>query len=210
MKTSLDEIRRMSFRALDAGRAPQGVDEDSAVITAWLEASGLPGLRLLGDALDTTAPKDRHATLDPQLEDGQAHVDAAGASAVFLGPGLIDLMRCLAASHGQGARLSVDSLRHAGFLIGFIGQAREQGEAFSMSPSDPPDAQTSIILSRGDAHERQFWARLRARREHAFREGIEVNQNDFEKVYTYSRKILVPETEQSRLSGAGAGLTDND
>ena len=138
MKTSFDEIRRMAFRALDAGRAPQGVDEDSAVITAWLEASGLPGLKLLGDALDTTSPKERHVTLDPQLEGAQARVDAAGASAVFLGPGLIDLMRCLADIHGSGARLSVDGLRHAGFLMGFIGQAREQGEAFSMSPGDPP------------------------------------------------------------------------
>ncbi len=52
MKTSFDEIKRMSFRALDAGRAPAGVDEDSAINTAWLEASGLPGLKLLGDALD--------------------------------------------------------------------------------------------------------------------------------------------------------------
>ncbi|MEM8646323.1 MAG: DUF3726 domain-containing protein [Pseudomonadota bacterium] len=210
MKTSFDEIRRMSFRALDAGRAPQGVDEDSAVITAWLEASGLPGLKLLGDALDTTEPKERHVTLDPQFEDGQAHVDAAGASAVFLGPGLIDLMRCLAHTHGASARVSVDGLRHAGFLMGFIGQAREQGEAFSMSPGAPPDAQTSVILSCDDAHQAPVWDGLRAKREHAFREGIEVNQNDFDKVYTYSRKILVPETEQSRLSGAGAGLTDND
>ena len=33
MKTSFDEIKRMSFRALDAGRAPAGVDEDSAITT---------------------------------------------------------------------------------------------------------------------------------------------------------------------------------
>ena len=210
MKTSFDEIRRMSFRALDAGRAPQGVDEDSAVATAWLEASGLPGLRLLGDALDTTAPNARHVTPDPQLEGAHAHVDAAGASAVFLGSGLIDLMRCLADTHGAGATLSVDGLRHAGFLIGFIGQAREQGEVFSMSPEDPSEAPASVILSRGDAHETPVWERFKAKREHAFQEGIEVNQNDFDKVYTYSRKILVPETEASRLSGAGAGLTDND
>ncbi len=210
MKTSFDEIRRMSFRALDAGHAPQGVDEDSAVITAWLEASGLPGLRLLGDALDTTEPNKRRVTLDPQLEDGHAHVDAAGASAVFLGPGLIDLMRCLADTHGTGATLSVDRLRHAGFLIGFIGQARELGEVFSMSPGAPSEAPTSVILACDDAHETPVWERFRAKREQAYEEGIEVNQNEFDKVYTYSRRILVPETEQSRLSGAGAGLTDND
>ena len=210
MKTSFDEIRRMSFRALDAGRAAQGVDEDSALTTAWLEASGLPGLRLLGEALDITDPKDRQPTLTPHLESKNAKVDATGASAVFLGPGLIDLMRYLASVHGEGARLTVDRLSHAGFLTGFVGQAREQGESITVSPADQPLAATSVVLSCTASSDAPQWDQLRAARQKSFQEGIDADAADFERVYAYSRKILVPETEESRLSGAGAGLTDND
>ena len=210
MKTSFDEIKRMSFRALDAGRAPAGVDEDSAVNTAWLEASGLPGLRWLGDALDTTDPKERHCAPEPQLEGKNARVDAAGASAVFLGPGLIDLMAYLSDEHGGDAVLAVERLAHAGFLTGFIGQAREAGQAFVMSPADPANTVSDVLISSRQSPEMADWDQLRANRKRSLEEGIEADEADFSRVYQYSRKILVPETEESRLSGAGAGLTDND
>lgn len=210
MKTSFDEIKRMSFRALDAGRAPAGVDEDSAITTAWLEASGLPGLNLLGDALDSTEVKERTAALTPRLQGTNASVDAAGASAVFLGPGLIDLLTYLASAHGTGAVLAVERIRHAGFLTGFIGQAQEAGHAFAMSPADPPATSSDILLSCRPSPGTPDWDQLKAERQKAYRDGIDADDGDFNRVYAYSRKILVPETEASRLSGAGAGLTDND
>ncbi|MCP5081030.1 MAG: DUF3726 domain-containing protein [Alphaproteobacteria bacterium] len=210
MKTSFDEIKRMSFRALDAGRAPAGVDEDSAINTAWLEASGLPGLRWLGDALDTSDPKERHGALEPRLEGMNASVDAGGASAVFLGPGLIDLMAYLCDEHGDDAVLAVERVAHAGFLTGFIGQAREAGHKFVMSPADPAFAASDVLISCKQPPEVPDWEQLRANRKTSLEEGVEADEADFKRVYIYSRKILVPETEQSRLSGAGAGLTDND
>ncbi len=210
MKTSFDEIKRMSFRALDAGRAPAGVDEDSAITTAWLEASGLPGLKWLGDALDRSGPKERHIGLSPRLEGSAAAVDAAGASAVFLGPGLIDLMTYLADTHGTESKLAVERISHAGFLTGFIGQAREAGHAFAMSPADPEQAATDVLITCGAGPDQPDWEQLRTNRQRAYQEGIDADEADFQKVYTYSREILVPETEASRLSGAGAGLTDND
>ena len=42
------------------------------------------------------------------------------------------------------------------------------------------------------------------------RQGLEVDDKAFGRIATQARKILVPETETSRVSGAGAGLTDND
>ncbi len=210
MKTSFDEIKRMSFRALDAGRAPAGVDEDSAINTAWLEASGLPGLKLLGDALDNTDAKERSASLNPRMEGRNAVVDAAGASAVFLGPGLIDLMTYLANAHGEDAVLAVERLSHAGFLNGFVGQANAAGNNFAMSPADPAAAPTDILLTCKPSPETPDWEQLKAQRQKSYAQGISADDADFQRVYAYSRKILVPETEESRLSGAGAGLTDND
>ena len=210
MKTSFDEIKRMSFRALDAGGAPAGVDEDSAINTAWMEASGLPGLALLGDALDVTARNQRRAAIDPHLDGTGALVDAGGCSAVFLGPGLIDLMSFLAEEHGPDAKLAVSRLCHAGFLIGFIGQAQARGVDVSMVPADAGAGAADVLLTTGNQPGMPDWAHLKARRDISFAEGIAATDADFDKVYTYSREILVPETEESRLSGAGAGLTDND
>lgn len=210
MKTSFDEIKRMSFRALDAGRAPAGVDEDSAINTAWLEASGLPGLRWLGDALDASDPKERHCAVEPRLEGKNASVDAGGASAVFLGPGLIDLMAYLRDAHGDDAVLAIERIAHAGFLTGFIGQAREAGHEFAMSPADPASTSSDVLISCRQSPEATDWEQLTANRKRSLEDGVEADEADFERVYAYSRKILVPETEESRLSGAGAGLTDND
>jgi len=84
MKTSFDEIKCMSFRALDAVGAPAGVDEDSAINTAWLEASGLPGLALLGDALDAASANSVRASIDPHFDGAGGAVDAGGNSAVCL------------------------------------------------------------------------------------------------------------------------------
>jgi hypothetical protein len=44
----------------------------------------------------------------------------------------------------------------------------------------------------------------------AIEAGIEVDDEVWRRANAYSRAILVPESEASRLKGAGAGLTDND
>lgn len=44
----------------------------------------------------------------------------------------------------------------------------------------------------------------------ALREGLNVDPEAHARVTAYAARILVPETEASRASGAGAGLTDND
>ena len=44
----------------------------------------------------------------------------------------------------------------------------------------------------------------------AARTGIAVDDMAWAKIYAYSRAILVPESEESRMKGAGAGLRDSD
>ncbi|WP_037969726.1 hypothetical protein [Sulfitobacter noctilucicola] len=39
---------------------------------------------------------------------------------------------------------------------------------------------------------------------------VEIGQSLYDEMQRYAARILVPETAASRLSGAGAGLTDND
>ncbi len=209
MKTSFDEIKRMSFRALDAAGAPQGVDEDSAYATAWLEASGLPGLQMLGDALDGSDLSERKSAPEPELSGAKTSVDAHGASAVFLGPGLVDTMTWLAEEHGSAARMEIAQLKHAGFLVAFVGQASGRGTELSLRALHNTDGPVDVALT-ADAGRDPEWSALAQRRQESYQNGIEADDDAFKRVYAYSRKILVPETEESRLSGAGAGLTDND
>lgn len=42
------------------------------------------------------------------------------------------------------------------------------------------------------------------------RHGLDVEDRAYARVAAHAAKVLVPETETSRVSGAGAGLTDND
>ncbi|MGI9415113.1 MAG: DUF3726 domain-containing protein [Hyphomicrobiales bacterium] len=44
----------------------------------------------------------------------------------------------------------------------------------------------------------------------ALRDGLDVDDRAYDRIAVYAAQILVPETEASRISGAGAGLTDND
>ena len=210
MKTSFDEIKRMSFRALDAAGAPAGVDEESAYTTAWLEASGLPGLRLLGDALDNSERPQRRGDVKPELRDCAAYAEAGGASAVFAGPGLVDMMAFLLSSYGDDALLTVAGLTDAPFLFGLIGQQQDRGVEMCISPSEPGSAPVEIKFGPGRGTGMPDWDALRARRQQSLSDGINADDAAFQRIYTYSRAILVPETEESRLSGAGAGLTDND
>lgn len=209
MLTSFDEIKRMSFRALDAAGAPQGVDEESAYATAWLEASGLPGLQMLGEALDGSGQKERKVAPEPELSGAEVTVDAQGASAVFLGPGLIDLMSWLINEHGGAARLEVRRLKHPDFLLAFAGQANQRGTIMSVLAEEAGSGPAEVQIIAAD-HGKTDWAALSARRQQSYERGIDADEDAFNRVYAYSRKILVPETEESRLSGAGAGLTDND
>ncbi|MEM7428694.1 MAG: DUF3726 domain-containing protein [Pseudomonadota bacterium] len=209
MKTSFDEIKRMSFRALDGAGVPQGVDEESAYATAWLEASGLPGLKLLGDALDGLELEDRRLSPGFEITGARLAADAGGVSAVFLGPGLMDTMIWLAGEHGTAAEMDIARLQHPGFLIAFAGQAKAREAAISVEYPPEQNGAIDVRLRTGPSGETD-WNAFAARREQSYQDGIEADEAAFARVYAYSRKILVPETEESRLSGAGAGLTDND
>jgi hypothetical protein len=246
MKLSFDQIRRQSFRALDAAGAAEGIDEDCAYAVAWLESAGLGGLKLLADALDGSTRDDRHAGLAPQ--DGA--VSADGRSCMFLAPLLIDyLIAGSDRASGAQAQLVINDAKHPIVLLAaaarFCPADRQIDVAWSESDGvsvnagfSPPMAQVLI-----DGKGAPNWASdatvgmisltcspadpsgsavptgltphldrttMSERLAAAYQRGVEVDADAYDRVSAYAVGVLVPETEESRAHGAGAGLTDND
>jgi len=185
MKAAFDEIRRVAFRALDAGGAAAGCDEDAGWACAWLQAAGYPGLRMLVEALEETPREARR----PSLKAVYGIVDLDNISCVFSAPGLVDMARA------EG-RVVLNRVRHGLYVLPLAVRA---GLAIGC-PVDP-----SFAIG-GERTSDPYAEKIAT----AIEDGIEVDDEVWAKAYALSREVLVPESEQSRLTGAGAGLTDND
>jgi hypothetical protein len=185
MKVAFDEIRRVAFRALDAGGAAPGCDEDAGWACAWLQAAGYPGLNMLVEALEET-PRDKR---QPSLRAVYGIVDLDNVSCVFSAPALVDMARA------EG-RVVLHRVRHGLYVLPFAVRA---GLAIGC-PVDP-----SFAIG-GERTSDPYAEKIAA----AIEDGVEVDDEVWKKAYALSREVLVPESEQSRLKGAGAGLNDND
>jgi len=185
MRVSFDEVRRVAYRALDAGGVAPGVDEDCGHACAWLEAAGYPGLKLLVEALETTPRQDRQPSLAPAY----GIVDMANSSAVFCAPMLVEI------AQAEG-RVYLNNIRHGLYVLPFAVRA-------NLAIGCPVDPGFAVG---GQRSSNPYAEKIAA----AIESGIDVDQSAWGSAYQLSRRILVPESDESRLKGAGAGLTDND
>jgi hypothetical protein len=185
MIVSFDEVRRVAFRTLDGGGAAPGIDDDCGWGCAWLEACGYPGLAMLVEAMEETPREQRR----PSLETDAMGLDLKEVSAVFSAPNVVDM----AVAKG---RIFVRNVRHGLYFLPFTVRA---GIGIGC-PVDP------AFAIGGERSKNPYAEKLAA----AYAQGLNVDDGVWAKAYALSRTILVPENEKSRLTGAGAGLTDND
>ena len=185
MIVSFDEARRAAFRALDGGGAAPGIDDECGWAAAWLQACGYAGLKMLGEALDET-PRDERR---PSFITDAMGLDLRNISCVFMAPTIVDLAKAK-------GRVFLRNVRHGLFLLPFAVRA-------GIGIGCPIDPSFAI----GGGREKNPYAEKLAA---AAQMGVMVDDADWTKVYEYSRAILVPESDASRLKGAGAGLSDND
>lgn len=195
MKTSFDEIRKIAFRALDSAGAPAGIDDDGAWACAWLEAAGYPGLQMLANFLKDADHPDTFTGVDSIVA---GEIQAAGRSAITLSALIVEY------ATAQSEPVTVKQLVHAPFLVAHATRLAEQGTKLIVDPVREAICDVTIRHG-GDGYSVQ-----RSQARAAISEGLDVDDDAFESVYAHSRGILVPQSETSLLSGAGAGLTDND
>jgi Protein of unknown function (DUF3726) len=185
MIVSFDEVRRVAFRALDAGGAAPGIDDECGWACAWLEAYGYPGLKMLVEALDETPREERRPAYEPDA----LGIDLCNISSVFSAPTLADF--AVARS-----RIFLRNVKHGLYILPFTIRA-------NIGIGCPVDPSFAVG---GERHKNPYVEKLAA----AAQNGITVDDVIWERAYAYSRAVLVPESETSLLKGAGAGLTDND
>ena len=195
MKTSFDEIRKIAFRALDSAGAPAGIDDDGGWACAWLEAAGYPGLRMLAQFLDNASVPGAFSGVE-SIAGGE--ITVAGHSAITLAALIVEYAAT------QTEPVTVRQLAHAPFLIAHAARLAEHGTNLNVDPVREAICDVTV------RHAGDGYATQRTQAREAISEGLDVDGDAFERVYVYSRRILVPQSETSLLSGAGAGLTDND
>jgi hypothetical protein len=190
MLVAFDEVRKIAFRALDGAGAAPGTDEDGGWACAWLEAAGYPALEMLADLLD-------EGDLRSGLDISGGEIDAGGRSAIIHGALIAEYAAAI------DGRVTVRNVRHAPFIAAHLSRLSRQG--VHLRTDSEVVGTGDVVIGPGDGYAQQQ-SKVAA----AIQTGIEVDRSSFDRVYAYSRAILVPQTEASLLTGAGAGLTDND
>ena len=209
MSFSLNEVEAMAKRATRGAGDPWGVAEEASKATRWLCARGLDGCGVLAGLLarDFCADLGAHSPRD-LAGDWQGDETLCP---IMAGAALSDRSEALRSGSVQMAEMAFPV-----FLMPFAaGSARAldgvltvecdtwrgvtDGDTVALSGTDERQTGRVRITLGGRVSERhpQF---TRATPDTA----------DWAVLQSYAQKTYAPATEQSRLLGAGAGVSDND
>lgn len=216
MSHSLNEIEAMSKRAARGAGLSWGLAEEAAKGTRWLSAFGFPGTDLLADLLEMN---DRIPPIDVSPVSLRApvwHAPARRMSPLIAGASLSDCaMRLL--ERGTIAMenicvplLTVPFMAGAALRLRHPVMAEWDGARVAtdgrqlclQGESDPLQAPMTAHICFGTP------AKMTGRREQVLR--AEVSDQSWRRLSTFAQRTFAPATEESRLRGAGAGLSDND
>ena len=211
MRVSQFEIYRLVQRALEGAGAPYGVDRDGAQAVAWLEARGLPGLRLLRADLPGLDGKIRGLALRRE------EIDAGGLSAIACGSAVVDIARgrpSLGLRRCRSPLFLLPAAIASGLTLCWRQAAGEvrccasglHGSAPALLDPTPADVE---IRSGDDAPPARpaflDAAELARRYGQALEQGVEVDEELWREVDVVAARVQVPASPESRLKGAGGG-----
>jgi hypothetical protein len=216
MSHSLNEIEAMSKRAGRGAGLSWGLAEEAAKGTRWLSAFGFPGTELLADLLELN---DRIPPIDVSPVSLSAevwHAPARRMSPLIAGASLSD---CAVRLLDRGTitmenvslpLLAVPFMGGAALRLGvpvaveWVG-ARLATDGKQLCVQASPEA-----LEARQAQKLVFSAPadMSGRREPVLR--ADVSEESWDRLAAFAHRTFAPATEESRLRGAGAGLSDND
>lgn len=216
MSHSLNEIEAMSKRAARGAGLSWGLAEEAAKGTRWLSAFGFSGTELLADLLELN---DRLPPIDlspVSLRADVWHAPARRMSPLIAGAALSDCaVRLLERGHIEMVNVSLPML-----AVPFMGGAALRlGVPVAVEWDGVRIATDGAQLCvQGDAEALQIVqadrlmfsapAEMTGRREPVMR--AEVSADSWDRLGAFAHRTYAPATEESRLRGAGSGLSDND
>ena len=193
MKVSLNEIQLTVRKAVQGRGLAYGLAEEAGLAARFLARSGLDAIALWADVLEEESASSSPLIIGPSLGDAllldpPQPITLRGVSAPALLPGyLSDLMRPL--------RIAWDDAAYS--MDGGRIRRQEAGRGVDV---------TVEFLAAPPRPSPQFAAAWEAAPAH----GVEVEPAPWRRLQAHAAKILIPETEYSRLHGAGAGFIDRD
>lgn len=220
-RASLNEVEALARKAARGAGMSWGLAEETGKAVRWLALYGLPSLAPLVDLLSAQDGVD-YADLRPveTLEpEGRAVWRAPGGALcpIASGAALADLAAPIAA--GRETRLV--QLREPMLLLPFVARAaRYEGVALAvdvagahaaLGPGGPAPFDDALAAARGpidaDVHAE---ADAPAPQPEPGVGGVALPDELWERASAFAHRTYVPASEASRLTGAGAGTSDND
>ncbi|MFS4583511.1 DUF3726 domain-containing protein [Phaeobacter sp. C3_T13_0] len=216
MSHSLNEIEAMSKRAARGAGLSWGLAEEAAKGTRWLSSFGFPGTEMLANLLDMN---DRIPSIDVSPVSLRAeiwHAPARRMSPLIAGAALSD---CAVRLLERGT-ITMENVSIPLLAVPFMGGAAlrlgrpvaaEWDGARVATDGKRLCVQGSSDVLRTRQTERMVFsapADMTGQLEPVMR--ANVSEESWEQLGKFAHRTFAPATEESRLRGAGAGLSDND
>ncbi|MFV1441756.1 DUF3726 domain-containing protein [Phaeobacter sp. JH20_36] len=216
MSHSLNEIEAMSKRAARGAGLSWGLAEEAAKGTRWLSSFGFPGTEMLADLLTMN---DRIPSIDVSPVSLRAevwHAPARRMSPLIAGAALSDCaVRLL-----ERGKITMENVNFPLLAVPFMGgaalrlgrpvAAEWQGARLATDGKRLCVQGSSEALHSRLAERMVFSApaEMTGQQEPVMR--ASVSNASWDQLGKFAHRTFAPATEESRLRGAGAGLSDND
>lgn len=216
MSQSLNEIEALSKRAARGAGLSWGMSEEAAKGTRWLSAFGFAGAGLLADLLDLNDQMPSQDVSPISLTDEVWTSPSERMSPLIAGASLSDCaVRLLdrgtiAMAHVSFPLLAVPFMGGAALRLGVPVAAEWQGARLATDGQQLCVQATPEALNASHADKVVFSApaSMTGRTEPVLR--ANVTAENWKRLNAFAHRTYAPATEESRLRGAGAGLSDND
>ncbi|MBY6066702.1 DUF3726 domain-containing protein [Leisingera aquaemixtae] len=209
MSYALNEVEATAKRAARGAGYDWGLSEEAAKATRWLCAQGLDGAAVLAGLLEAGYAAELSAHV-PQSLDGSWSAQAP-LCPLATGAAISDCAAGL-----QDAPLSLGQVSQPAMILPFAAMAARQLDACVTVEcegfqavtdgaalhcvGDLPDAAARLTIRAAGSLSNPYPTHTRAEPEEAA----------WAVLNRFAHKTYAPATEESRLLGAGAGLSDND
>ncbi|EDM71619.1 hypothetical protein RAZWK3B_19741 [Roseobacter sp. AzwK-3b] len=217
MTWSLNEIEALSRKAARGAGLSWGLAEEAGKAARWLVAQGLPGPQVLADLL-TRNDGTTYETLCPHDEDEGRWTARGGTLCPLIsGAALCDHASRLAA----GEALHLGRTASPMLLLPYLdAAARMAGRSVTVSwegvsvtcgaADDIPDGMTDALSTTMVDAVSILPGALCDTETPSPTARADIPEATARQLDAFAQRTYAPETETSRLAGAGAGLTDND
>lgn len=213
MTWSLNEIEALARKATRGAGYSWGLAEDTGRAVRWLEARALPGAAVLAAHLAACDGQDL-ATYCPETGTEGWVAPNGTICPILAGTMLADGMTA-----GESAPLTLSNLRNPLLLLPFLALMAEtqgravgvklDGTAITLSATGDLTASAPIPAPEVAPLTLRFDAAPQAQTlPAALRSGCHLDS--MAALTGFASRTYAPATEESRLAGAGAGLSDND